>query len=702
MSEKETIARPAFIDHRINLFEKFAIEFREAQASEPRKDITIKFGDKETVGQSFETTPFQAATAAKVDKKLLKGAVCAIVRDSNGDPMGLVNGQWDMERPLEADCSIELRDFSSPEGQAAFWHSSAHILGHAMELVYGGWLTIGPPVEDGFYYDMYTGEGACGKPRSASEEDFPAIQAAVAAQIGKKGHGMCTRIEVTKDQALEMFGYNKFKVEMINELMAAGTTTTVYRVGDFVDLCRGPHMPTSKSIVAMQCTKLGAAYWRGSADNESLQRVYGISFPDKPRMTAWKLRMEEAKKRDHRALGLKQSLFFFNPISPGSCFFLPHGARLYNTLINFIKQQYWLRGYDEVITPNMFSLDLWEISGHAAKYKDDMFLLDVEKQTFGLKPMNCPGHCIMFRERSRSYRELPMRFADFGVLHRNELSGALSGLTRVRRFQQDDAHIFCTAEQVSKEVLEVLRFVEYVYDIFGMTFNLMLSTRPPTYLGEISMWDAAEASLAKALDEFCGDTRKQGIDPGGGAFYGPKIDIQVTDALGRPHQCATVQLDFQLPLRFDLNYQGPPTSDGAAGTAQRPVIIHRAILGSVERMIAVLTEHYGGKWPFWMSPRQIIVIPISKEHLSYAATVADRFKSCGFYCDVETRNLTVNKAVREAQVAQYNYFLCVGGQEVENGTVTVRVRNQPKNERPQTKPVDVVIQEFVAQVRNHK
>jgi threonyl-tRNA synthetase len=458
------------------------------------------------------------------------------------------------------------------EGRDVFWHSSAHILGHAMEMVFGGWLTIGPPVDDGFYYDMYTGEDACGKPRSASDEDFAAIEKYIAGQVAKKGQGMYNRIEVTKDQALEMFGYNKFKVEMINELMAAGTTTTVYRIGDFVDLCRGPHIATSKNIVAMKCTKLGASYWRGSADNDSLQRVYGVAFPDKKQMTAWKLRMEEAKKRDHRLLGVKQSLFFFNPISPGSCFFQPHGARLYNTLVNFIKQQYWLRGYDEVITPNMFSLDLWEISGHAAKYKDDMFLLDVEKQTFGLKPMNCPGHCMMFRERARSYRELPMRYADFGVLHRNELSGALSGLTRVRRFQQDDAHIFCTLDQVSKEVLGVLQFVEYVYDIFGMTFNLMLSTRPATAIGDVKLWDAAEASLAEALNEFCGDKRKQGVDPGGGAFYGPKIDIQVTDALGRPHQCATVQLDFQLPLRFDLQYQGPPKGDGTAGVAERPVI----------------------------------------------------------------------------------------------------------------------------------
>eukprot|EP01051_Picozoa_sp_SAG22_P014136 SAG22_NODE_1673_length_3836_cov_3.441263_1_plen_545_part_00 len=416
--------RPAYVDRRIELFEEFAALERARLEAIEKKPIKVTFvtadGDKTCEVPSWETNVFQAAKAAGVIKRTINNALMAKVKDASGNPMGAVaDGSWDMERPLTADCTVELFAWETPEGKAAFWHSSAHILGHAMELVYGGWLTIGPPLDDGFYYDMYTGTEACGEARTASEVDFAAIEAKINESIAKKGHGMCNRIEVSKEQALELFGYNKFKVEMINDLMAAGTTTSVYRVGDFVDLCRGPHIPSSKSIVAMKCTKLGAAYWRGSADNDSLQRVYGISFPDKKGLKAWELKMEEAKKRDHRLVGVKQELFFFNTISPGSAFFFPHGARLYNTLMNFIKEQYWQRGYDEVITPNMFSLDLWEVSGHAAKYKDDMFLLDVENggknTTFGLKPMNCPGHCMMFRERKRSFRELPIRYADFGA-----------------------------------------------------------------------------------------------------------------------------------------------------------------------------------------------------------------------------------------------------------------------------------------------
>lgn len=367
----------------------------------------------------------------------------------------------------------------------------------------------------------------------------------------------------------------------------------------------------------------------------------------------------------------KQELVMFNDLSPGSAFWLPKGARIYNKLIEFIKKQYWVRGYDEVITPNIFNLDLWHQSGHALHYKDDMFSFEVEGQEWAMKPMNCPGHCLMFGSAIRSYRDLPIRYADFGVLHRNELSGALTGLTRVRRFQQDDAHIFCREDQITEEVLGALNFMKYVYDIFGMTYKLELSTRPKKALGEKELWDKAEASLEEAMNTFAGKGNWR-VNPGDGAFYGPKIDIKVMDAMDRIHQCATVQLDFQLPIRFDLKYTTDSKEEGKQFS--RPIIVHRAMLGSVERMFAVLCEHWAGKWPLWLSPRQAMVIPIHKDFGDYADSIRQKLHDAGFYADVDLSKATFQKKVRNAQIAQYNFQLVVGASEVENGTVNIRTR----------------------------
>jgi threonyl-tRNA synthetase len=358
----------------------------------------------------------------------------------------------------------------------------------------------------------------------------------------------------------------------------------------------------------------------------------------------------------------------FHELSAGSAFWLPHGARIYNKLIDFIKKQYWKRGYDEVITPNLFNLDLWHISGHAMHYKDAMFCFDVEGKEWAMKPMNCPGHCLMFKSAIRSHRDLPMRYADFGVLHRNELSGALTGLTRVRRFQQDDAHIFCREDQIEAEVLGALNFMKEVYDIFGMSYKLELSTRPAKALGDIALWQSAEKALANAMDAFQGPgTWRE--NPGDGAFYGPKIDIKVMDAMDRVHQCATIQLDFQLPIRFELQYSTSNMNEFA-----RPVIIHRAMLGSVERMFAVLCEHYGGKWPLWLSPRQVMLVPVHAEFYEYCDKVRQRLHDEGFYVDVDLSKATFQKKVRNAQIAQYNYQLVVGKAEVANESVNIRTR----------------------------
>ncbi|XP_066371883.1 threonine--tRNA ligase, mitochondrial 1-like [Miscanthus floridulus] len=567
---------------------------------------------------------------------------------------------WDMGRPLESDCKLQMFKFDTNEGRDTFWHSSAHILGESIERAYGCKLCIGPCTTrgEGFYYDAYYND------QTLNEEHFGIIESQAKKAVAEKQP--FERIEVSRAEALEMFAENEFKVEIINEL-PEDKTITVYRCGPLVDLCRGPHIPNTSFVKAFACLKASSSYWRGKVDRESLQRVYGISFPDSRRLTEYKHFLEEAKKRDHRILGKAQELFFFHELSPGSCFFLPHGARIYNKLMDFMRQQYRIRGYQEVLSPNMYNMQLWETSGHAANYKENMFVFEIEKQEFGLKPMNCPGHCLMFANRVRSYRELPLRMADFGVLHRNELSGALTGLTRVRRFQQDDAHIFCREDQIKDEVKAVLEFINYVYEIFGFKYELELSTRPEKYLGEIDTWNKAEQQLTEALNEF-GKPWK--INEGDGAFYGPKIDIGVFDALKRKFQCATLQLDFQLPIRFKLAYSAEDEAK-----IERPVMVHRAILGSVERMFAILLEHYNGKWPLWLSPRQAIVCSVSSGSVEYAKQVLATLHEAGFHVDIDASDRTIQKKVREAQLAQFNYILVVGAQEAETGNICVRVRD---------------------------
>lgn len=362
----------------------------------------------------------------------------------------------------------------------------------------------------------------------------------------------------------------------------------------------------------------------------------------------------------------------FHELSPGSAFWLPHGCRIYNKLISFIRSHYWKRGYDEIITPNLYNLDLWHQSGHAQHYKDAMFSFEVEGQEWAMKPMNCPGHCLMFGSTVRSYRDLPIRYADFGVLHRNELSGALTGLTRVRRFQQDDAHIYCREDQITDEVIGALNFMKDVYNIFGMTYKLELSTRPAKALGDLELWKRAEAALANAMNTFIGEGNWR-ENPGDGAFYGPKIDIKVMDAMERVHQCATIQLDFQLPIRFDLKYTTESKEEGKQFS--RPVMVHRAMLGSVERMFAVLCEHWGGKWPLWISPRQVMIIPVHARFNEYCEGVRQTLHDEGFYADVDASKATFQKKVRNAQIAQYNFQFVVGETEVNNGSVNIRTRD---------------------------
>ncbi|KAG7481331.1 hypothetical protein MATL_G00065580 [Megalops atlanticus] len=642
---------PQYVEDRLAIYNKLKEEHDALMAERAAKDskpIKITLPDGKVVdGESWKTTPYQVACG--ISQGLADNTVIAKVD----------NNVWDLDRPLEGDCSLQLLKFDDEEAQAVYWHSSAHIMGEAMERVYGGCLCYGPPIESGFYYDMYLDN------EGVSSNDFPCLENLCKKIIKEKQP--FERLEIKKETLLEMFKYNKFKCRILNEKVKT-PTTTVYRCGPLIDLCRGPHVRHTGKIKAMKIHKNSSTYWEGKADMETLQRIYGISFPDPKMLKEWEKFQEEAKNRDHRKLGREQDLFFFHDLSPGSCFFLPKGAYIYNALIEFIRSEYRKRGFQEVVTPNIYNSKLWQTSGHWQHYSENMFSFEVEKETYALKPMNCPGHCLMFDNRPRSWRELPLRMADFGVLHRNELSGALTGLTRVRRFQQDDAHIFCSMDQIEEEIKGCLDFLRTVYNVFGFTFKLNLSTRPEKFLGEPEVWDQAEKQLENSLNEF---GEKWVLNPGDGAFYGPKIDIQIKDAIGRYHQCATIQLDFQLPIRFNLTFV---SHDGDDKT--RPVIIHRAILGSVERMIAILTENYGGKWPLWLSPRQVMVIPVGPTCEEYAQKVQQEFHNGGLMSDVDLDpGCTLNKKIRNAQLAQYNFILVVGEKEKSSETVNVRTRD---------------------------
>jgi len=642
---------PEYIGERLTLYTKLKAEHdalmaeRGQNESQPIK-VTLPDG-KVVEAESWKTTPYQVASG--ISQGLADNTVIAKVNKV----------LWDLDRPLEEDCTLQLLKFDDEEAQAVYWHSSAHIMGEAMEKVYGGCLCYGPPIENGFYYDMFLDN------EGVSSNDFPCLENLCKKIIKEKQP--FERLEIKKETLLEMFKYNKFKCRILNEKVTT-PTTTVYRCGPLIDLCRGPHVRHTGKIKALKIHKNSSTYWEGKADMESLQRIYGISFPDPKMLKEWEKFQEEAKNRDHRKLGREQDLFFFHELSPGSCFFLPKGSYIYNTLVEFIREEYRKRGFQEVVTPNIYNSKLWQTSGHWQHYSENMFSFEVEKEIFALKPMNCPGHCLMFDHRPRSWRELPLRLADFGVLHRNELSGALTGLTRVRRFQQDDAHIFCSMEQIEEEIKGCLEFLRSVYETFGFTFKLNLSTRPEKFLGEPEVWDHAEKQLENSLNEF---GEQWVLNPGDGAFYGPKIDIQIKDAIGRYHQCATIQLDFQLPLRFNLTFVSHDGDD-----KKRPVIIHRAILGSVERMIAILTENYGGKWPLWLSPRQVMVVPVGPTCEEYAQKIQQQFHNGGLMTDVDLdQGSTLNKKIRNAQLAQYNFILVLGEKEKASETVNVRTRD---------------------------
>ncbi|KAI9707235.1 MAG: threonyl-tRNA synthetase [Candelina mexicana] len=691
---------PDYIAHRVKLFEKLKAEYDHEIAQKPREPVTITLGnDRVEIGKAWETTP--AFVAKSISSSLSKRVVVA-----------RVNGElWDLDRPLEGSCRLELLDFENEEGKKVFWHSSAHILGEAAERRFGCHLCIGPPVQDGFYYEMALPDGGV-----VQQSDWQPLK--TIAEKAIKDKQPFERLTLSKVDLLEMFRDNKYKQHIIKDKIADGASTTVYRCGPLIDLCRGPHVPDTGRIKAFEIMKNSASYFLGDAANDSLQRIYGVSFPDKKLMDEHKKYLEEAAKRDHRKIGIEQELFFFDEDSPGSAFFAPNGTIIFNALQKMLRSEYWKRDYQEVTTPNMYNTNLWKTSGHLQHYKDDMFILPVEKEEFALKPMNCPGHCKLFKLRERSYRELPWRVADFGVLHRNEASGALSGLTRVRRFQQDDTHIFCTQEQITEEIEGLFDFLRYVYGLFGFTFKLKLSTRPEKFLGDIKTWDIAEERLEKALNSFtAGGGAKWEKNEGDGAFYGPKIDITISDALRREFQCATIQLDFQLPQNFGLEYvtgeatsqpkldesEGKPEIKADGGLKEpspgcaRPVMIHRAIIGSFERFIGILTEHFAGKWPFWLSPRQILVIPVMPSVSDYVLEVQKIFRNKKLHVHVDLSGNTMQKKIRTGQLQKYNFIFVVGAQEKDSRTVNIRNRDdQATQAKGDLVPLQEALEKLVA------
>jgi threonyl-tRNA synthetase len=651
---------PEYWDYRIKVWDQIKHLRDEERSKLPETPITITLPNGSTKeGIKGKTTPMDIALS--ISKGLAKQVVVAKVNDQ----------LHDLSRPFEGDSTLTLLKFDSEEAKTVFWHSSSHVLGESLEHNFKVILAKGPPIEGGgFFYDVLLPEG--GK-SSITNDDYESIEKFVKTEILQKGQ-VFERLVISKEEALEMFKYNKYKVDTITNKVPDGGFTTAYKCGPLIDLCKGPHIPSTDLIKGFKVTKNSSSYWKNDAKNDSLQRVYGISFPTQKELDEYVKMMADREKRDHRNIGRDQELFFFHPLSPGSCFFLPRGTKIYNKLIEFIRNEYRVRGFTEVITPNIYNKELWVTSGHWENYEENMFSFKCDEQTFCLKPMNCPGHCLAYKALHRSYRELPLRFAEFGVLHRNELHGALTGLTRVRRFQQDDCHIFCRPDQIVTEISNALEFLRSVYGVFGFDFTLELSTRPKEkFLGTLEMWENAEKSLENALKIFCGDNWK--LNPGDGAFYGPKIDIHVLDVMKRSHQCATIQLDFNLPERFDLEFDAE-----SEGKRIRPVIIHRAIYGSLERFIGILIEHTGGKWPLWLSPRQVMICTIRKDVESYAEKVKQTLFEAGFDVEMDSSDLTINKKVRKYQLSQFNYILVVGKDEAEKGTVNVRIRDE-KQER---------------------
>lgn len=591
------------------------------------------------IAESISTNLRKNAVAGKTDGKLV-----------------------DMNQPILHDCHVELVTIDSEEGLQIVRHTTAHVMAQAIKRIYGQEavnLGIGPVIEDGFYYDIDIEQ-------SLSADDLAAIELEMEKIVQE--NLQIVRREVSREEAIHIFETMKdpLKLELIADL-PADAVISVYEQGEFVDLCRGPHLPSTGRIKAFKLLSVAGAYWRGDSNNQMLQRIYGTSFVKKADLEQYLHRQEEAKKRDHRKLGKQLGLFMFSEEAPGMPFYLPKGMTIRKGLENFARELQIQRGYDEVFTPLMMNNRMWEQSGHYDHYRENMYFTNVDDTTFALKPMNCPGHMLIFKNSLHSYRDLPIRLAEFGQVHRHEFSGALNGMMRVRSFCQDDAHLFVRPDQIEGEIGRVIELIDHIYNVFGFDYKVELSTRPADYMGSEELWDLAEQSLRNVLDDR-GITYR--VNEGDGAFYGPKIDFHIMDALRRSWQCGTIQLDFQMPEKFDLSYVGEYNQK------HRPVVIHRAVYGSMDRFMGIITEHFSGAFPIWLAPVQAKLIPVSELEIDYAYEVKQSLEQAGIRVEVDARNEKLGYKIREAQLEKVPYMLVLGEKERESGNVSVRKRGE--------------------------
>lgn len=608
--------------------------------------ITLKGGEV----RSFENGLTAAEIAKQISGGLYRAAcVCRI------------DGQVkDLRTVIDRDCALEILTFDSEEGKHAFWHTASHIMAQAVKRLYPQVkLTIGPSIENGFYYDFDCGD------KPFSPDDLEKIEAEMK-KIVKEGL-VLERFELSSDEATRLMREKDepYKVELIAEHAEKGEAISFYKQGEFTELCAGPHLMSVSPVKAFKLTQTTGAYWRADANNKMLCRVYGIAFPKASMLEEYLQMLEEAKKRDHRRLGKDLELFTLLEEGPGFPFFLPKGMVLKNLLIDYWRQIHTKAGYQEIQTPIILSRSLWERSGHWDHYKQNMYTTEIDGEDYAIKPMNCPGGILVYKTKMHSYKDLPLRMGELGIVHRHELSGALHGLMRVRNFTQDDAHIFMTREQIKDEIKGVVQLIDSVYKTFGFEYHIELSTQPEDSMGSKEDWDIATAALRDAVTELGYDYE---VNEGDGAFYGPKLDFHLKDCLGRTWQCGTIQLDFQLPERFELEYTG------ADGEKHRPIMIHRVVFGSIERFIAILTEHFAGAFPMWLAPVQVKLLPIADRHLEYLEQVKEKLEAAGLRCEIDARSEKIGFKIRAAQLEKVPYMLIAGDKDVENATVSVRAR----------------------------
>ena len=620
--------------------------------------FTVKFPGKEVQFDSAVTAYDAARAAELISRDVLACRINGVVSD--------------LTTPIDSDAEVELLTFEDKDGAHVLRHTASHVLAAAVKRLYPEVkLTIGPAIDNGFYYDF------------DSDVAFtPDVLEKLEAEMKKivKENAKMERFTLPREEALELMKDEPYKVELINDL-PEDAVISFYKMGDFTDLCAGPHLFSTGAIKAFKLTSCNSAYWRGDAKNKVLQRIYGTAFTTKEALKAYLDMIEEAKKRDHRKLGKELGLFAILDEGPGFPFFLPKGMVLRNTLIDYWREVHKRYGYVEISTPMMLNRQLWERSGHWDHYKENMYTTVIDGTDFAIKPMNCPGGMLVYKLQPHSYRDLPLRMGELGLVHRHELSGALHGLFRVRCFTQDDAHIFMTWDQMKDEIKNVVRLFDEVYSVFGLSYEIEVSTMPEDHMGDVKDWDFATETLKEAVTEM-GKTYV--INEGDGAFYGPKLDFHISDCLGRTWQCGTIQLDMQLPERFELEYTG------ADNEKHRPVMIHRVVLGSIERFIGVITEHFAGAFPLWLSPVQVEVLPVSNAFNDYGAEVAKKLDEAGIRVHLDDRNEKIGYKIREAQLQKTPYMLVVGEREKDDGTVSVRTRaGEDKGE--------VKVEEFVAQ-----